>query len=80
MKKMLVRKTKPAKEDSLRSEYRFDYSKSTPNRFVAKMSEGALVVAEQDRTKAGDPVAIDKIDQLSDTKIYEENAKVTAVF
>jgi hypothetical protein len=43
MKKTLVRKRKPEK-DTLRSEYRFDYSKSKPNRFAAKMSEGTVAV------------------------------------
>jgi hypothetical protein len=28
----------------MRSEYRFDYSKSKPNRFAAKMSEGTVAV------------------------------------
>jgi hypothetical protein len=44
MKKMSVRKKKPAKREILRSEYRFDYSKSKPNRFAAKMSEGTVAV------------------------------------
>lgn len=44
MKKTLVRKKRPAKQDALRSEYRFDYSKSKPNRFAAKMSEGTVAV------------------------------------
>jgi hypothetical protein len=44
MKKTLVRKKRPAKKDALRSEYRFDYSKSRPNRFAAKMSEGTVAV------------------------------------
>ena len=44
MKKTLVRKKTPVKQETLRSEYRFDYSKSKPNRFAAKMSEGAVAV------------------------------------
>lgn len=49
MKKTLVRKKKPAKQETLPSEYRFDYSKSKPNRFAAKMSEGTVaVVLERD--------------------------------
>jgi hypothetical protein len=49
MKKTLVRKKKPVKQDTLRSEYRFDYSKSKPNRFAAKMSaDSVAVVLEPD--------------------------------
>lgn len=44
MKKTLVRRKKPVKQETLRSEYRFDYSKSKPNRFAAKMSEGTVAV------------------------------------
>ena len=44
MKKMLARKKRPAKQDELRREYRFDYSKSKPNRFAAKMSQGTVAV------------------------------------
>ena len=44
MKKTLVRKKKAAERESLRSEYRFDYSKSKPNRFAAKMKEGTVAV------------------------------------
>jgi hypothetical protein len=44
MKKTLVRKKGPAKQDTLRPEYRFDYNKSRPNRFAAKMSEGTVAV------------------------------------
>jgi len=44
MKKMLIRKKKPVQEETLRSEYRFDYSKSQPNRFAAKMAKGAVAV------------------------------------
>ena len=44
MKKTLVRKKSPVKRETLRSEYRFDYSKSKPNRFAAKMSEGTVAI------------------------------------
>lgn len=44
MKKTLVRKKRPVKREILRSEYRFDYSKSKPNRFAAKMSEGTVAI------------------------------------
>jgi hypothetical protein len=44
MKKTLARKKRVVKEDAMRSEYRFDYSKSKPNRFAAKMSEGSVAV------------------------------------
>ena len=45
MKKMS--KTKPAARDGLRSEYRFDYSNSTPNRFV-KEAQGSRRTIELD--------------------------------
>lgn len=52
MKKTLGRKKKSVKEESLRPEYRFDYSKSKPNRFAAKMSQGSVaVVLEPDVAK-----------------------------
>ena len=44
MKKTLVRKKKQAEQETLRSEYRFDYSKSKPNRFASKMTEGTVAV------------------------------------
>ena len=44
MKKTSVRKKGPTTQDTLRSEYRFDYSKAKPNRFAAKMSEGTVAV------------------------------------
>jgi hypothetical protein len=44
MRKTSVRKKKTVKQDSLSSEYRFDYSKSKPNRFAAKMSEGTVAI------------------------------------
>ena len=52
MKKTLVRKKRPSDEETLSSEYRFDYSKSQPNRFAAKMSKGTVaVVLEPDVAK-----------------------------
>ena len=52
MKKTLSRKKKPVNEETLRSEYRFDYSKSQPNRFASKMSKGTVaVVPEPDVAK-----------------------------
>ena len=44
MKKTLARKKEQAKQEKLGSEYRFDYRKSKPNRFTAKMSEDAIAV------------------------------------
>lgn len=44
MKKTLVRKKRTEDGETLRSEYRFDYSKSQPNRFAAKMSKGTVAV------------------------------------
>lgn len=44
MKKTSVRKKRPADEETLRSEYRFDYNKSQPNRFAAKMAKGTVAV------------------------------------
>ncbi|HEU0254082.1 MAG TPA: hypothetical protein VFR12_13700 [Pyrinomonadaceae bacterium] len=44
MKKTSVRKKKTVKRDELSSVYRFDYSKSKPNRFAAKMSEGTVAI------------------------------------
>jgi len=44
MKKTSTTKKKQLTEESLRPEYRFDYSKSKPNRFAAKMSEGAVAI------------------------------------
>jgi hypothetical protein len=43
MKKTSSR-NKSLREDELRSEYRFDYSKSKPNRFAAQMSEGTVAI------------------------------------
>ncbi len=42
MKKKLPRKRGQPKQEKLSSEYRFIYSKSKPNRFVAAMSGGAI--------------------------------------
>ena len=44
MKKMSVRKKEAPQPETMRPEYRFDYSKAKPNRFAAKMSEGAVAV------------------------------------
>ena len=44
MKKTLARKKRPLDEETLLSEYRFDYGKSRPNRFAAKMSKGTVAV------------------------------------
>jgi hypothetical protein len=47
MKKTLARKKEQAKQEKLRSEYRFDYRKSKPNRFAAKMSEDAIAIVPE---------------------------------
>jgi hypothetical protein len=44
MKKTLARKKKPEEREALRSEYRFNYNKSKPNRFAATMSEGTVAI------------------------------------
>lgn len=44
MNKTSGRKKKPAANELLRSEYRFDYSKAQPNRFAAKLSKGTVAV------------------------------------
>ncbi len=44
MKKTSVRKKKTVKRNPVSSEYRFDYSKSKPNRFASKMSEGTVAI------------------------------------
>jgi len=44
MKKTLSHKKRSVKDDEMRSEYRFDYSKSKPNRFAAQMSEGTVAI------------------------------------
>jgi hypothetical protein len=52
MKKTSARKKRTATEETLRPEYRFDYNKSKPNRFAAKMSQGSVaVVLEPDVAK-----------------------------
>ena len=43
MKKTSVRK-KARRQEELKSEYRFDYSKAKPNRFAAKITEGTVAV------------------------------------
>jgi len=44
MKKTLVREKRKTKGKALLSEYRFDYSKSHPNRFASKMSGGVVAI------------------------------------
>ena len=44
MKKKSVTNKRKIKRDTMRAEYRFDYSKAKPNRFAARMSAGALAV------------------------------------
>ena len=44
MKKTPVSKKKSSKQETMRDEYRFDYSKAKPNRFAAQMSEGSVAV------------------------------------
>ena len=44
MKKTLGRKKRSVKEEGLSSEYRFDYSKSKPNRFASQMLEGSVAI------------------------------------
>jgi len=44
MKKIPVRKRRRSPEGPLRSEYRFDYSKSESNRFASKMLEGTVAI------------------------------------
>jgi hypothetical protein len=40
-----MRKASPKKtSDGVRSEYRFDYSKSKPNRFASQIKEGSVAV------------------------------------
>jgi len=52
MKKTLARKKKSVDQETFPSEYQFDYSKSQPNRFAAKMSKGTVaVVLEPDVAK-----------------------------
>jgi len=49
MKKTSVRKKRESPQDTLRSEYRFDYGKSKPNRFAAKMSQGTVARYRNER-------------------------------
>jgi hypothetical protein len=44
MKKTSAPKQTTNSQDALSTEYRLDYSKSKPNRFAAKMSQGAVAV------------------------------------
>jgi len=44
MKKTSARKNGQTEQKQLASEYRFDYSKSKPNRFAAAMSGGTIAV------------------------------------
>lgn len=44
MKKRPGNRKRRTKEDELRPEYRFDYSKTKPNRFAARMSEDVIAV------------------------------------
>ncbi len=44
MRKTLARKRTQTEQEELSSEYRFDYSKSKPNRFAAGMPGGAIAV------------------------------------
>ena len=44
MKNTSPTKRKSAREDGLRSEYRFDYAKAKPNRFAARATPGAVAV------------------------------------
>ena len=44
MKKKFITDKRKIRRDTLRAEYRFDYSKAKPNRFAARMSEGSIAV------------------------------------
>ena len=44
MKKMSSRKKHQTVRNTMRKEYRFDYSRANPNRFREKMSEGVVTV------------------------------------
>ena len=44
MKKTSAPKKRKTTRDTMRKEYRFDYSKAKPNSFAEKMSEGAIAV------------------------------------
>ena len=53
MKKTWVRKKKPIKEETMRAEYRFDYSKSKPNRFAEKLTADIISAMPSKRTQGG---------------------------
>jgi hypothetical protein len=55
MKKTLATKKKSSKQETMRSEYQFEYSESKPNRFASKMSERVAVVLEPDVAAAKHP-------------------------
>jgi len=44
MKKAPIRKNRRTRDDEMRSEYDFDFSKSRPNRFAAQMSRDSIAV------------------------------------
>ncbi len=44
MKKMSAHKKHQTLRDTMRKEYRFDYSRAKPNRFAEKMSKGVVAV------------------------------------
>ena len=44
MKKTLARKARQTEQEEFSSEYRFDYSRSKPNRFADAMSGGTIAV------------------------------------
>jgi hypothetical protein len=44
MRKISTRKKHPTSPETMRKEYRFDYSRAKPNRFAEKMSPGVVTV------------------------------------
>lgn len=44
MKKKPITNKRKTRRDTMRAEYRFDYTKAKPNRFAARMSAGAIAV------------------------------------
>ena len=44
MQKMSARKKHQTRRDTMRKEYRFDYTRAKPNRFAEKMSPGVVAV------------------------------------
>ena len=44
MKKTSVPKKQRTKHDTMRAQYHLDYRKAKPNRFMSKVSEGAIAV------------------------------------